>query len=292
MATETTTLPRRLLGRRLVELREAAKLKSDEAAKLAEIGRQTLWRLENGRTSEVKKPIVRALCRVYEVDEEDLESLLWLADECRKDGWWQSYSDAIRYADLFLSMEQAAARISSFQLTLLPGLVQTPEYRRAKASFYRPALSEEEIERHIELHIKRQERLSDSRNPLTLEVWLSEAVLRHRIGGAATMAAQVRHLHELSTLPNVSIRIVPLTVEGYLGLETGPFVVLEFPRHVNPSLTQPPVVYVEGYAGTLYLDKPMEIDLYREALSAIEAVALDEPQSRELLQRIEREHRA
>ncbi|MFI7195392.1 helix-turn-helix domain-containing protein [Nocardia nova] len=292
MATETTTLPRRLLGRRLVELREAAKLKSDEAAKLAEIGRQTLWRLENGRTSEVKRPIIRALCRVYEVDEEGLESLLWLADECRKDGWWQSYSDAIRYADLFLGMEQAAARISSFQLTLLPGLVQTTDYRRAKAKFYRPALSEDEVKRHIELHIKRQKRLADSKNPLTLDVWLSEAVLHHRIGGAATMAAQVRHLHELSILPNVHIRIVPLTVEGYLGLETGPFVVLEFPRHLNPSLTQPPVVYVEGYAGTLYLDKPMEIDLYREALSAIEAAALDEPQSRELLQRIESEHRA
>ncbi|MEU0504598.1 helix-turn-helix transcriptional regulator [Nocardia sp. NPDC005998] len=292
MATETTTLPRRLLARRLVELREAAKLKSDEAAKLAEIGRQTLWRLENGRTSEVKKPIIRALCRVYQVGEDDVLGLLWLADESRKDGWWQSYSDAIRYADLFLSLEEAASRISSFQLTLLPGLAQTADYRRAMARNYRPALSAEEIERHIELLAKRQARLTDSSNPLTLEVWLSEAALRHRIGGASAMAAQTQHLYELSALPNVSIRVVPLTVEGYLGLETGSFVLLEFPRHLNPSLTQPPVVYIESYAGALYLDKPTEIESYQAALSAIEEVALDEPQSRALLQKIEQEYRA
>ncbi len=61
---------------------------------------------------------------------------------------------------------------------------------------------------------------------------------------------------------------------------------------MNPALTQPPVVYIEGYAGTLYLDKPTEIEVYRQALSDIAAVALDEAESRALLEKIEQEYRA
>ncbi|OXR42003.1 helix-turn-helix domain-containing protein [Nocardia cerradoensis] len=301
MQTESTTLPRRLLGRRLIELREAANLKSDEAAKLAEIGRQTLWRLENGRTSEVKRPIIRALCRVYEVNEEDQNGLLWLADECRKEEWWQSYSDAIVYADQFLSLEQAATRVDSFQLTLLPGLTQTADYRRAKARYYKPELRRSRLvdqhiqyneQRSFELLSKRQARLADSSNPLTMQVLLGEAALRYRIGGNAVMADQIRHLHELSLLANMSIRVIPFTSDGHIGLETDSFVLFEFPQHLNPALTQPPVVYIEGYAGTLYLDKPTEIEVYRQALSDIAAVALNEAESRALLQKIEQEYRA
>jgi DNA-binding XRE family transcriptional regulator len=44
MAAQTTTLPRRLLARRLLELREHAGLTRDKAAKLSEMSSQTLWR--------------------------------------------------------------------------------------------------------------------------------------------------------------------------------------------------------------------------------------------------------
>lgn len=301
MQIESTTLPRRLLGRRLIELREAANLKSDEAAKLAEIGRQTLWRLENGRTSEVKRPIIRALCRVYEVSDENQDGLLWLADECRKEEWWQPYRDAILHADLFMSLEQAASQVNSFQLTLIPGLAQTADYRRSKARYYKPGTGRAAVivgnlqnneDRQVEMLSKRQARLTDSSNPLTLHIWLGEAALRYRIGGSAVMADQVRHLYELSKLPNISVRVIPFTSGGHFGLELDSFVLLDFPQHLNPALTQPPVVYIEGHAGSLYLDKPSETEVYRKALSDLAAVALDEPQSRALLQKIEEEHRA
>lgn len=291
MTIEATTVPRRLLARRLVELRESAALTRDAAAELAEIGRQTLWRLENGRTSEVKKPTIRALCRVYDVDDEDLNNLLWLADESRKDGWWQPYSDAILpNSDLFFSLEESASRIISFQLTLIPGLAQTPGYRRAMALDYQPKLNSAQIDQHIELLTKRQQRLSDPVNPITFEMWISEATLRHRIGGSSVMQDQARHLYELGMRPNISVRIVPLSNEGYMGLQVNSFVLLEFPDHLNPTLTQPPVVYIENYTGALYLDKPAEIERYRQALSDIEAASLDEHQSRALLQAIESEY--
>lgn len=291
MTTEATTVPRRLLARRLLELQETAGLSRDTTARLAEIGQQTLWRLESGRTSEVKKPVIRALARVYQIADEELSNLLWLAEESRKDGWWQSFGSAISPdSSVFMSLEQSSSCITSFQLTLIPGLAQTPDYRRAMAQDYRPSLDSEEIDRHLEVLAKRQARLSDSEKPLKFVAWISEATLRHRIGGVSVMRTQVRHLHELSMLPNVSVRVMPLRTEGHLGLQTGSFVLLEFPRHLNPALTQPPIVYIENYAGALYLDKPAEIERYRGALTTLESAALDETESRMLLQQIEREY--
>ncbi|MBB5917465.1 transcriptional regulator with XRE-family HTH domain [Nocardia transvalensis] len=293
MTAQTTTLPRRLLARRLLALREAAKLTRDKAAKLAEISSQTLWRLENGQVANVKKMVVRALCDVYSASDNDREALLWLTEEARKTGWWQSYSDAMfDNKDLFVVLEQSARRVTSFQLTLLPGLVQTADYRRAMAQTYEPPLNDEEIDRRIELLTKRQARHEEASDSFVLEVLLSEAALHHRIGGAAVMADQVRNLVKLSKRGNVSIRIVPLAVGGHLGLQVGSFVLLEFPKHPNPALTEPPVVYVEGYTGALYLDKPDEIEQYRTALSAIDRAALNQSESRALLVKIAEEYEA
>ncbi|PSR59877.1 MULTISPECIES: helix-turn-helix domain-containing protein [Nocardia] len=293
MPAQTTTLPRRLLARRLVELRETAKLTRDKAAQLSEISTHTLWRLETGQGSQIKKIIIRALCDVYEATEDDRTALLWLAEQSRKEGWWQSYSEEIvNYVGLFIGLEQSARRITSFQLTLLPGLVQTAEYRRAIALAFDPGVTDEEIERHVELLTKRQRRLEDSTDDFTLDVMLSEAALRHHIGGRAVMADQVSHLIDLANRPNVSISLVPLTTGGYLGLQAGSFVLLEFPHHPNPALTEPPVAYVEGYTGALYLDKSDEIEQYRAAVSSIRNAALSATESRALLQAVLEEYRA
>lgn len=293
MAEHTTTLPRRLLARRLVELRQDAKLTRDKAAQLAEMSSQTLWRLENGQVSQIKKMVIRALCDTYQAVDEDRRALLWLADEARKTGWWQSYRDAIfTNVDLLIGLEQAAKRVTSFQLTLLPGLLQTADYRRAVTRANVPPLTDEEIDRHIELLTKRQERLGENRQQFTFRAILSEATLRHHIGGNAVMATQLRHILRLSQLSNVSIRIIPLAGGAHLGLDAGQFVLLEFPEHVNPALTEPPVVYVEGYTGALYLDKSDEIEQYRTALSAIERAALNQSESRVLLMKIAEEYEA
>lgn len=92
--------------------------------------------------------------------------------------------------------------------------------------------------------------------------------------------------------PSTYIRIVPLSLGGFLGLEVGSFVLLEFPQHPNPSLTEPPVVYVDGYTGSLYLDKPEEIEQYRAAVSRIQNVALNVTESRTLLLAVAEEYGA
>ncbi|MET8798712.1 helix-turn-helix transcriptional regulator [Nocardia sp. NPDC004568] len=291
-AANPPTLPRRVLGRRLRELREEAGLSRANAARRCEMGAQTLWRLESGRNSETKKMVVNALCDTYGASAADRRELLWLVDESRKDGWWQSYADVMfPEFEMFLGLELAASRIFSFQSTTLPGLIQTSDYRRATWDISTALGAEIDLDRELGLLRKRQERLHNSSN-FNLDVVLGESALRHLIGNSEIMADQLDHLTEVCTLPNVSLRVVRFEAPNHLGLAAKDFVYLEFPEHVNPVLTEPPVVYVEGFTGALYLDKPSEIDQYQAARDSILHVALDERDTQRLLEATAREYRA
>jgi transcriptional regulator with XRE-family HTH domain len=291
-ATNPPTLPRRVLGRRLRELREVAGMSRANAARRCEMGAQTLWRLETGRNSETKRMVVNALCDTYEASAEDRRELLWLVEESRKDGWWQSsFADAVvPEAEMFLGLEHAAREIFTWQTTTMPGLLQTHGYRYAMWEIAKPLGRSIELDREIALLQRRQARLHNS-SDFTFEAALSEAVLRHPIGGAEIMAEQMDHLLEMSVLPQVSLRVVPLDARDHLGWTTKHFVYLEFPEHVNPALTEPPVVYVEGFTGSLYLDKPSEIEQYQAARASILQVALDESDTQRLIEAAAREHR-
>ncbi|MEU1982980.1 helix-turn-helix transcriptional regulator [Nocardia sp. NPDC019395] len=294
MTIESTppTLPRRVLGRRLRELREVAGLTRAKAARSCEMGAQTLWRLESGRNSETKKIIVNALCDTYQASDDDRRELLWLVDESRKDGWWQSNPDAITpKAEIFLGLERAACEVFSWQTMTLPGLLQTPAYRRAMWEVSEPLGTSIDPEGEIILLRQRQERLCD-RAGFALEVALSESVVRHRIGGCKTMADQLDHLVALGAQPHISLRIVPFDAPNHLGMVSKHFVYLEFPQNLNPALTEPPVVYVEGFTGSLYLDKPTEIDQYQATRASILQVALDEDDTLRLIEATAREYRA
>ncbi|MGW5384419.1 helix-turn-helix domain-containing protein [Nocardia sp. NPDC003963] len=290
--TNPPTLPRRVLGRRLRELREVAGMSRANAARRCEMGAQTLWRLESGRNSEIKKMVVNALCDAYGTGAEDRRELLWLVEESRKDGWWQSsFADAIvPEAEMFLGLEQAAREVFTWQTTTLPGLLQTRGYRSAMWEVAKSLGRPIELEREIALLRRRQTRLYDS-SDFTFEAAISEAALRHPIGGPETMAKQMDHLLIVAALPRVSLRVVPLDAPDHLGWTTKHFVYLEFPDHVNPALTEPPVVYVEGFTGSLYLDKPAEIEQYQAARASILQVALDQSDTQRLIEAAAREHR-
>lgn len=281
----SSTLPRRVLGRRLREIREDRKMSRTYAARKCEMGSQTLWRLETGRSTVVKRVTVNLLCNLYEVAEEDRRALLWLAAESKKDGWWQSFAGGLEpEVELYVGLEGLASRVSTWQSLILPGLLQIPEYRRAIWDAQgRPV----DIDSELGLLAKRQERLADPGFGFTAR--LNEHALRQNLGDKAVMRRQMRHLLEVSRLPNVSIGVVPSDAPIHLGLHAKDFVFLEFPAHPSPILTEPPVVYVESLAGVLYLDKPAEIEMYRTVQGDIERVALSENDTRSLIEAIAKE---
>ncbi|QBS43762.1 helix-turn-helix transcriptional regulator [Nocardia sp. CS682] len=290
MTPTGSTLPRRMLARQLRELRENSGVSAEIARLAIGVGKQTLWRMETGQPVRLNPLFIQRLCEVYGAPEDVTTMLLGLAEESHRTGWWHAYGDAVpKQFDLFIGLEEAAKRVASYQTVLLPGLLQTDEYRRAMIWLKSPMMPTTEVERRIEMFNRRKARLTDSAEPLTLDAVVDEAALRRAIGGPAVMMGQLKYLATAGELPNVSVRVIPLSAEAYGALNVGPFVLLEFPRHPTAHLTEPPVVYIQAYTCALYLEKTDEVQQYQQAYADLQCSALDEARSRSLIHKIAKE---
>ncbi|MFI0722211.1 helix-turn-helix domain-containing protein [Streptomyces sp. NPDC021224] len=289
--TTGSTVPRRQLGRHLRDLRNKARLTVRAAARELEWSEPKIWRIETGQTS-LRSLDVEAMCKIYGAPAELTQGLMGLAKETKGRGWWHAYGDVIpENFDLYIGLEEAAERVQQYSPELVPGLLQTPDYARTLIRAGYPDVAEEEIERRAHVRIARQTLLTRVTSPLTMEVALNEAILRRPVGGREVMAAQLDHLVELTALPHVSVRVVPYDAGLHYGVLCGSFTTLRFPLGGDGQPTEPPTVYVAGFTGDLYLDKPNEIERYDGAFQAIWGSCLGQKESLRLIQQAARELR-
>ncbi|MFA1550711.1 helix-turn-helix domain-containing protein [Actinomadura chokoriensis] len=287
-AATGSTVPRRQLGRYLRELRTNARLTVQAAAKALEWSEAKMWRIETGQTS-LRSHDVETMCRVYGAPDHLKVALMGLAKETKGKGWWHAYGDVIPDGfDLFIGLEEAARSLEEYSPELVPGLFQTPNYARTVIR-NNTRLKDEDIDRRVQLRVQRQTLVTRPTSPPTLRVTLNEAVIRRVIGGPTVMAAQLDRLAEINELPNVSIRVVPYEAGAHRGLDTGPFKIMRFPTTGDGRDHEPPTVYVQGFTGALYLDKPREIDRYAEAFVIIWDNALPPEDSSALFRQTARE---
>jgi Domain of unknown function (DUF5753)/Helix-turn-helix domain len=286
MAAETTagpTVPRRQLGRHLRALRNQARLTTKLAAQALEWSEPKLWRIETGQTA-LRSLDVEAMCRVYGATAEVTQGLMVLARETKAVGWWHAHDDVIPdWLDLYLGLEEAASRLRQHDPELVPGLLQTAAYAREVIMTDQPDLDEAEVTRRTQARLARQALLVRVTAPLRAEVLLGEAALRRPVGGPQVMAEQLNRLADAALLPTVTIRVVPLRAGLHRGVLSGPFAILRFPVNGDGQESEPPVVYVPGFTGALYLEKAAEIQRYHEVYTGIVAAALDEPASRAMI---------
>lgn len=278
-----STVPRRQLGRYLRDLRVEAGLTVRGAAKLLERSEPTLWRMENGQVS-MRSMEVELMCRAYGAPEDMTKALAALAKETKAKGWWQAYGDVVPDDfDLYVGLEAAASRIDWYETELVPGLFQVEDYARALIQLDHADESGADISRRVQLRMGRQTILRRMIDPPLLRVALREPVLLSLIGGREVMTRQLGRLAEASELPNVSIRVVPCDAGVHFGILSGPFEILRFPPNGNGGDSEPPTVYADMFTGSLYLDKPNEVERYDQAFGSIWETALDDEASRELI---------
>jgi hypothetical protein len=284
-----STVPRRQLGRYLRDLRNRSRLTVRGAAQRLEWSEAKIWRIETGQTS-LRSLDVETMCRIYGAEPELSEALMGLARETKARGWWHSYGDVIpEYFDVYIGLEESAASLAWYEPELIPGLLQTPDYTRTLIRGADPVVHEAEIERRVQVRVARQALLTRPTRPPSLQVVLNEAVLRRPVGGGRVLLDQLDRLVEVSALPNVSLRVMPFASGLHAGMVSGPFVTLRFPINADGRETEPPTVYVDGFTGALYLDKPAEIERYDAAFKDIWASALGEPATIDLIQETARE---
>jgi len=291
MPDETTgsTVPRRQLGRYLRDLRNSQRLTVRKAAEQLEWSEAKMWRIETGQTS-LRSLDVEAMCRIYGATPELTEALMGLAKETKARGWWHAYGDVIPEGfDVYIGLEEAASSFSWYESELIPGLFQTESYAHTLIEADNPGVGEDEISRRVGLRMARQPLLTRVTAPPQMHVVLNEATIRRPVGGKEVMAEQLTQLAVIGELPNVSLKIMPFSTGLHHGIMSGPFVILRFPLNGDGKETEPPTVYVDGFTGALYLDKPAEIERYAQAFTDIWETALDEGPSRDLIQQAMRE---
>ncbi|WP_084161328.1 DUF5753 domain-containing protein [Nocardia sp. BMG51109] len=291
-----STLPRRALGRRLRHLRLAAGKSLLAAGVAIDISKQGIGRLEEGMVVRISTVQYRALLDFYRADEDAKAEIMGLVKEVRatqgdaSNGWWRAYADVVNPRfNHFVSLEQDCSRMTSFQLTLLSGLLQTPAYRRWVVRTGDPAMSSASLDRHIELTARRQRKLVDDPE-FSLEVLLSESVLRHQVGGNGVMAEQLSHLLAVASRPTVSIRVIPFDSGEHPGLVFQSFVLMEFPPSNAGRTPEPSVVFVETFTGGLFVEDSAAVDRYRATLAALRDVALTEEDSVRFIEEIAGEY--
>ncbi|MEU7141309.1 helix-turn-helix transcriptional regulator [Nocardia sp. NPDC046473] len=287
-----STLPRRQLGRYLTEWRSRAGMSQQKAAELLEMGSSSLQRLERGQNSRIKARDIQAACDLYGVPSDLVEAFIGLARQASVKTWWQQYGDLIpKHFNVYVGLESAAVELRTCQPDLIPGLLQTTDYVRGLLHDD-PDGDEAEHDRWIQVKVQRQNILTRKIKPVRLSAVVCEAALRRVSGSPQVMTAQLRHIADMSTRPNVNVRVLPFSAGFPLGIAGGPFVILDFGVTATGVPTEPPVVYLEGTVGAMYLEKPDDVRRYHQIYAAFEHAALDDVASRHLLRQIAREYEA
>ncbi|MBF6416253.1 helix-turn-helix domain-containing protein [Nocardia cyriacigeorgica] len=287
METGDSTFARRQIGKQLRYLRETSGVSVDVVKKALGVSTQTIWRMETGQPTKIGRLHIKELCRLYGAPESTTRILLELLDGVGRKSWWHAYADAVpKDYDLYLGLEAAASKLITHQPSLLPGLVQTDEYRRALIWMTEPDMPKVDVERRVELASRRRTRLNDP--GFEVEILLNEAALRHQVGGEFVMSEQLRHLSKVSESSTVTVRVLPLR-KCHIGLDVGVFNLLEFPPNRTPWLSEPPIVYLQGYASAQYLERPTEVELYKSAACVMRKAALSPERSAALINEIAEE---
>jgi transcriptional regulator with XRE-family HTH domain len=265
MADLSPTVRQRELGLRLRELRTAKNLTVEMVAKELLCSPTKISRAETAVRRATLRD-VRDLCRIYEVDAETSAELMELARDAYQPGWWTKYDDL--KINPLIGMEQSATAITSFGMYFFPALLQSAEYARAIIKGIAPKIEEKILDGRVAARMERQKILQGPRPPKH-RVVLDEAVLRHHIGGAAVMRAQLDRVLSLMREDKTTVQVIPYTVGAY-GANDSNFTYLEFAGTKLPDL-----VFVETMVSQLYIERPDEVDRYSEALDYLRDAALN-----------------
>ncbi|MFH9012264.1 helix-turn-helix domain-containing protein [Streptomyces sp. NPDC017943] len=257
---------RRKLGAELRALRTSAGLTSGEAARLVGWHQSKVSRIETG-TSGVKPADVRLLLDAYGVADSQLRELLAVLagsdDGGGRHHWWHAYRGVLppTYRD-FISLESQATAMRTLETTVVPGLLQTPEYARAVTRAAVGNVPEDRLDTLVEVRLARQDVLRAD-PPLELSAVLDEAVLRREVGGPGVMARQRERLVEAARLPHVRLQVLPFAAGAHIGV-TGPFVILSF-----SSTSDLDVVVLDHLTSSLYLERKEDLRAYTEAFNSL-----------------------
>jgi transcriptional regulator with XRE-family HTH domain len=278
VAETSPTVRRRRLGLILRSMRERAGLTGEEVGSRIERSGSWVSRVETGRVG-LRLRDLNDLLEQYRVSDPNVrEELIALAREGKQRGWWSKFADTLTgpYAT-YIGFESEAAELLSYDTLVVNGMLQTEAYARSLIDGIVPHHTEDMIEKRVKIRMARQQLLTRAR-PVKLWAILDESVLYRQVGGADGLRAQLKHLLDVSAMPNVTIQVVSFDAGPHPGM-IGSFTIVRF-----PSLSDPDIVYIEGVTGDIFAESEDAL-LYQEVFDHMRAAALSPSESRQKIER-------
>lgn len=252
---------RTALGQRLRELREQADLKAKELAEALAWHPTKVSKIENGKQTPTDTEI-HAWTRATHSEVETANLIASLHTlEVQYAEWRRIMRTGIRPRQNELAeLDQKTRLFRVFEATVIPGLLQTSEYARARfAEAIRTFKLANDINAAVEGRMKRQDIFY--RPDKRFHFVLTEAALRFRMCPPAVMLGQLDRLVSLSALPNVRLGIIGFRTEYTVSPWHG------FWLYDNDK------VLVETYSAGLNLAQPQEIELYGQIFGQLAEAA-------------------
>jgi transcriptional regulator with XRE-family HTH domain len=268
-----------LVGVQLAGAREDAGLSQEQAARSLGFSAAKLSRIEAGKGRRPPtEGDVRALLGLYGTEDYQVSVLLRLLKRAGEPGWWQRYDKRLmpEWFDRLVGLQEAATIIRTFEIQYVPGLLQTPDYTRAVVERGLPTAPAAEVQRRVELRMRRRELLNREDAP---QLWavVDESVLLRVLGSREVMRAQLEHLIEMAQRPHVVVQIVPLDVTN----ASAPAIPVTYLRFGGVEL--PDIVYLEHIRSANFLEDRDETEEYRVVLDRLADEALSPRASLALL---------
>ena len=274
------TVSRIVLGTQLRRLREEAGITREAAGNAIRASHAKISRLELGRVGFKERDVIDLLTLYGVTDDAQRATVMELMRQANTRGWWQQHSDVLpNWFENYVRLEQVAKVIRTYQVQFVPGLIQNEEYARAVIQHGHRARTEYEIERRVQLRMDRQKMLHQADAPHLWAV-IDEAALTRPFGPPRVMRAQIEHLLELSSAPNIDVQVLPFQT-GAHAAAGGSFTILRF---AEPDL--PDLVYLEQLTSAVYLDKRSDVEDYVMIMERISVQAETPTRSQATLRRL------
>ncbi|MGA5559706.1 helix-turn-helix domain-containing protein [Streptomyces platensis] len=196
--------PEAAYGARLRSLREARGWTQEELGERAEYSSVHVSAVENGRKPPTLR-FSRSVDRVFGL-EGKAASFEREYREIRHGSLLEGFPEYVEY-------EGRAVEIRLYEVGVIPGLLQTPEYAATLEAdaVRREAITPEQAEERVELVSQRQATLARTPSPLILAV-LDESCIRRPMGDPAIMDAQFERLLNFAERPNTVLQVAPFSM--------------------------------------------------------------------------------
>ncbi|WP_131736011.1 helix-turn-helix domain-containing protein [Actinomadura roseirufa] len=248
-----------LIAVHLRRYREMHNMSGQALADLLGCDRSTVSRYESNRL-KIRREHAEIIDRTWGT-KGMFTDLIGFAERADEGDWLMELSE----------YEARATRIRIWEASVVPGLLQTPDYARAALT----AGTEDDPAAALERRLARQTAVFEKMKPPRVTAFLSWVTLAQQVGSAEVMRGQIAHLLKLTELPLVTLRIVERQAGAHPGLN-GSFKLL--------TVDHRDLAYTEAATRGRFLTDPFDVQEVSVRYDWISDIAAPVDASRSILE--------